>query len=36
MAVAERRRARAIATLDTRHFGAVALRTKPRLLPRDL
>lgn len=35
MAVAERRRARAIATLDVRHFGAVALRTKPRLLPRD-
>jgi uncharacterized protein len=36
MAVAERRRARAIATLDVRHFGAVVLRTKPRLLPRDL
>ena len=36
MAVAERLRAEAIATLDLRHFAAVALRTKPRLLPRDL
>jgi predicted nucleic acid-binding protein len=36
MAVAERRRADAIATLDLRHFGAVALRARPRLVPRDL
>lgn len=36
MAVAERRRAEAIATLDLRHFGAVVLRGRPRLLPRDL
>ena len=36
MAVAERRRADAIATLDLRHFGAVTLRGRPRLLPRDL
>jgi hypothetical protein len=36
MAVAERRRADAIATLDLRHFGAVSLRGRPRLLPRDL
>ena len=36
MAVAERRNAEAIATLDLRHFGAVALRGRPRLLPRDL
>ena len=36
MAVAERRRAEAIATLDLRHFGAVALRGRPKLLPRDL
>jgi uncharacterized protein len=35
IAVAERLRAEAIATLDVRHFGAVAIRTKPRLLPRD-
>jgi len=35
MAVAERREAEAIATLDERHFGAVTLRGKPRLLPRD-
>jgi len=35
MAVAERLGADAIATLDLRHFGAVALATKPRLLPRD-
>jgi hypothetical protein len=35
MAVAERIRARAIATLDLRHFGAVAIRGRPRLLPRD-
>jgi hypothetical protein len=36
MAVAERRKVEAIATLDLRHFGAVALRGRPRLLPRDL
>jgi predicted nucleic acid-binding protein len=36
MAVGERRRADAIATLDLRHFGAVTLRGRPRLLPRDL
>jgi hypothetical protein len=36
MAVAERRKADAIATLDLRHFGAVTLRGGPRLLPRDL
>jgi predicted nucleic acid-binding protein len=36
MALAERLGAEAIATLDLRHFGAVALRTRPRLLPRDL
>ena len=36
MAVAERRRADAIATLDLRHFGAVTLRGRPELLPRDL
>jgi len=35
MAMAERREAAAIATLDERHFGAVTLRSKPRLLPRD-
>jgi hypothetical protein len=35
MAVAERLDADAIATVDLRHFGAVALATKPRLLPRD-
>jgi predicted nucleic acid-binding protein len=35
MAVAERLEADAIATLDLLHFGAVALATKPRLLPRD-
>jgi hypothetical protein len=36
MAVAELQRAEAIATLDLRHFGAVELQGKPRLLPRDL
>lgn len=35
MAVAERLEADAIATLDLRHFAAVTLATKPRLLPRD-
>jgi predicted nucleic acid-binding protein len=36
MAIAERLRADAIATLDVRHFGAVKLAGAPRLLPRDL
>jgi predicted nucleic acid-binding protein len=36
MAVAERRRASAVATLDLRHFGTVVLRGRPRLIPRDL
>ena len=36
MAVAERLNADAIATLDVRHFGAVELRGKPKLLPRDV
>jgi uncharacterized protein len=36
MATAERLRARAIATLDVRDFGAVKLRSAPKLLPRDL
>lgn len=36
IAVAERLKARAIATLDVRDFGAVAIRGSPRLLPRDL
>jgi predicted nucleic acid-binding protein len=35
MATAERLGARAIATLDLRHFGPVQLRGAPRLLPRD-
>jgi predicted nucleic acid-binding protein len=35
MAVAERVRAKAIATLDLRHFGAVTIRGNPKLLPRD-
>ena len=35
MAVAERRKADAIATLDLRHFGAAKLTTEPLLLPRD-
>jgi uncharacterized protein len=35
MAVAERLRAEAIATLDLRHFGAVKIGGAPRLLPRD-
>jgi predicted nucleic acid-binding protein len=36
MATAERLKAEAIATLDVRHFGAVAIKGHPRLLPRDL
>lgn len=35
MATAERLEAEAIATLDVRHFGAVELRHRPLLLPRD-
>lgn len=35
MAVAERLGARAIATLDLRHFGAVDLAGSPSLVPRD-
>jgi predicted nucleic acid-binding protein len=35
MAVAERLEAEAIVTLDLRHFGAVTLAGRPRLLPRD-
>jgi len=35
-AVAERLRAGAIATLDLRHFGAMALADATRILPRDL
>ena len=35
MAVAERRKASAIATLDVRHFAAVTLRGRPKLYPRD-
>jgi predicted nucleic acid-binding protein len=35
MAVAERRKADAIATLDLRHFAATKLTTEPLLLPRD-
>lgn len=36
MAVAERLRARAIATVDLRDFAAVALEGRPQLWPRDL
>ncbi len=36
MAVAERLKANAIATLDVRDFGAVALKGSPKLYPRDL
>lgn len=36
MAVAERTKAEAIATTDERDFGAVEIRGRPRLLPRDL
>ena len=35
MATAERLGARAIATLDLRHFAAVAILGNPILLPRD-
>lgn len=36
IAVAERLGSEAIATLDLRHFGAVAIEGDPRLFPRDL
>lgn len=36
IAVATRRRAAAIATLDVRHFAAVKIPGSPKLLPRDL
>lgn len=36
IAVAERLGAEAIATLDLRHFGAIAIKGRPRLVPRDL
>jgi predicted nucleic acid-binding protein len=35
VAVAERVRASAIATLDLKHFGALAIKGSPLLLPRD-
>ena len=35
-AVAERLGASAIATLDLRHFAAIEIQGKPKLLPRDL
>jgi len=35
IAVAERLKAEAIATLDLRHFAAVTIRGAPKLLPRD-
>jgi uncharacterized protein len=35
IAVAERLKADAIATLDIRHFAAVSIRGRPKLLPRD-
>ena len=36
IAIAQRLRAETIATLDLRHFAAVAIRGAPRLIPRDL
>ena len=36
MAVAERLKATAIATLDLRHFASVKIKGSPKLLPRDL
>lgn len=36
LAIAERLEVEAIATFDLRHFGAVKLAQRPRLLPRDL
>ena len=36
IAIAERLRAKAVATLDLRHLGAVEIRGRPRVIPRDL
>jgi predicted nucleic acid-binding protein len=36
IAIAERLRPDAIATLDLRHFGAVPISGNPKLFPRDL
>lgn len=36
IAIAERLKAEAIATLDLKHFGALKIAGNPRLLPRDL
>lgn len=36
IALTERLGAEAVATLDLGHFGAVSIRGRPRLLPRDL
>ncbi len=36
IAIAERLKAEAIATLDLRHFAALPIRGNPKLLPRDL
>jgi predicted nucleic acid-binding protein len=36
IAIAERLRPAAIATLDLRHLGTVPIRGNPRLFPRDL
>lgn len=36
IAASERLRASAIATLDLRHFGAVTIQGRPKLLPRDM
>ena len=36
VAVAERTRAEAIATLDLRHFAALRIKSNPRLVPRDV
>lgn len=35
IAIAERRHSKVIVTLDLRHFGAVEIRGRPKLLPRD-
>ena len=35
IAIAERLKATAIATLDVRHFGAVTIHGRPKLFPRD-
>lgn len=35
IAVAERLKARAIATVDLKHFGVVTIRGRPKLVPRD-